>query len=183
MAEQNRETRKMAVYIPKGFKADFHMSGLQAFMIGFVTVDDAARVRGISGIDDELFMSFDNLTFRCQVGGSTNDGKPYGYSLEYKDVYSVGLREAERMVKMLRRIDKASESFPVHPETFGQYVSLMCAALKVNMVVQEPADSGRSHDDTMYTLWKLKDCQWLVDRRIAEFMEQHSEAMARAKSW
>ncbi len=174
--EKSKETRKIALMIGK-VKADYNY-GHQVFQYSLVIVDAAGKVRNCSDSDD-FSADFDDLTFRCQVSARTCEGEPYGFSCEYKDIYTLDLRRAERCVKMLRKIEKAGEKFPVHPETFGQFVALLCAALGITGAVQAPEDNRSTwHDETNYKHWKANDIQWLVDRQIADFMTEHGERLA-----
>ena len=123
-----------------------------------------------------------DLQFTCQASGDMNEAKPYGYGVRYGQVFSVELRDAERMYKMLKRVEKARESFPIQPETFGQFVQLMCQALGVKRVVKAGAGNGW-HSETEYTTWKPTEIQWLVDRRIGDFLTANKDAMAAAKRY
>ncbi len=176
MAEQDRATRELAVLIPEHIKQDFGY-GHQVFEYSVATVDANTRVRNCSDSDDAPFCAFADLTFRTQISGNFGDLKPYAFSLEYRGIHSLDLRRAESCIKMLRKIDKASEAFPVRPETFGQYVAMMAKALKITGALQTPENGGRWHDETQYIRWAAKDIQLLIDRQIGEFIEKHGEAM------
>ncbi len=174
------KTHAIALSVPNGIRADYHW-GTQAFEYGFVTVttEGNLEVRNPSDYDQD-FAPFCDLRFRCQSSGDMNDAKPYAYAIEYRGLSTVNLRDAERMLKMLKRIEKATKSFPVAPETFGQFVQLMCQALKVTHVVKDGKGNGW-HNETEHTTWKVSEIQWLIDRQISEFLEANKEAMLGAK--
>ena len=174
MTKQTNDTRIM-LFIPPSFKADYSYTGIQAFKFDFVTMDVTGKVRNPS-YEHECWA---NLQFRAQVSHQEGE-QPYGYSLAYSQVYSVELREAERMVKMLKKAEKADERFPVRPTSYGQYVQLMCSGLGVHGAVTPMTGNGRGYDDDTYQTWKLTEIQWLVDRRISEFLETNREHMRAA---
>jgi len=155
--------------------------GTQAFEFSIVTINGAGEVRNPSDYEPEQH-PYKDLEFRCQISPADHSKfKPYGFSCEYRHVYIVDLRNAEVMCKMLKRIDKASEKWVVRPETFGQYVSLVCQSINITDAVhaRDGTETGW-HNDTEYIYWKAKDIQYLVDRRIAEFVEAHQERMVLA---
>lgn len=167
--------RVIALMIPWQIKGDYDF-GTQAFGYSFATVNTADKVRNVS--DHGELAPFCGLAFRCQASAGMCDGKPYAYSVEFRDVHSVNLAEAERMAKMLKRIEKIERSFPVRPETFGQFVQLVCHGLKVSRVLKEGIKGGRSHDETEYSNWKPSEIQWLIDSQITEFLAAHGEKMS-----
>jgi hypothetical protein len=70
-----------------------------------------------------------------QDHGSTADGLPYGWSVEYRDVYSVNLERAEVMVKQLRKVNKGLADIEAnlgYAETFGSYLARVGQVLRVS---------------------------------------------------
>jgi hypothetical protein len=168
----------IALLVPNAIKADYSF-GTQSFEYGFVTVttEGTLQVRNTSSdYYSGRFGEFDDLRFRCQASGDMGDGKPYGYGIQYRGLHHVELRDAERMVKMLKKCSAVEKGFPVAPETFGQFVQLLCQGLKVTHVVKAGAGNGW-HDETEYTTWKVSEIQWLVDRQIGDFMEKNKAGM------
>ncbi len=171
--EKKEETRRMAVYVAP-IKADYNY-GSQVFEYSIVTVDAAGKVRNCSDTDP-FSADFDDLIFRCQVSRAISDGKPFAYSCEYRGIHSLDLTRAERCLKMLRKVAKASDKFPVRPESFGQYVQMMARALGITALVQHPKDGGSGwHDETNYITWKAKDIQYVIDAQITAFLAEHGE--------
>ncbi len=165
------EKEKLAVHVGH-VKADYNY-GSQVFEYGIVTIDAQSRVRNCSDLYPET-ADFYDLRFRCQVSKGIDELKPFAYSCEYRGVYSVGLREAERMIRVLRKIAKAEDKFLVRPTTFGQYVSMLARALGITEVVQDGQGNGW-HDETEHVFWKLSDCQYVIDAQIATFLAEHGE--------
>lgn len=59
--------------------------------------------------DREGLAQYANLSITAQRNCREGDNAWYGMSVEYRDVYSVSLRDAELMAKTLRRIGKSYE--------------------------------------------------------------------------
>lgn len=173
--------KKIAFRLPRQIAPDYSW-GTQSVQYVFVTVggeDGENAVRNPS--DYGKLAPYNNLKFRCQFSADMNEGKPYAYSLEYRDCGGIGLAEVERMAKMLKRIAKITGSFPVQPESFGQFVQLVCLGLKIDLVVKDGNGNGW-HTETEHQTWKVSEIQWLVDRQISEFYTEHKERMA-VKRW
>jgi hypothetical protein len=172
----------IALYLPKAFRPDFSGMGTQAFELDFVTVNDREQVRNCSNsYSDDTQAMFADLSFRCQASPDMNDGKPYAYDLCYRHVHTVDTGRCERMLKTLRRIDKAGEKFPVRPETFGQFVAMHCRALGVMKVARCTGDNGW-HNESSHQFWLANDIQWLVDGQVNEFLTANRDAMVQARA-
>ena len=89
----------------------------------------------------------------------------YGESAYYKSPYCVGLHEAERMAKMLKRIAKVEEKFPVRPATFGQWVVLLCAGLGVKRLCVTEKSRGWHHENS-HDFYPIAEAQRRVDDAI-----------------
>lgn len=161
-------------------KADYSYSDIQTyfFPIVLITPEDKIRNIGNSDWDEERKFAcpYADLQFRGQGHVEKQDSVPtYGWSLEYYDLYNVDLRQAERMVKMLRKIEKIE--FPVHPTSYGQYIQMACKAIGITHCVIVDSNRGSSsYDDQEYRIFPIKDAQILVDNLIHSFLEKHRVA-------
>ncbi len=171
----------IALHIRHEIKADYSY-GTQSFHLGFVTVEKAGPKQGSvrNPSSDGVFFAFQDLQFRCQASADMCEGKPYAYSIEYHDVGRVEARDAERMTAMFKRLQKIEASFPIRPETFGQYVALVCNGLGVDCAIRDMS-AGSWHNETEHQTWKGTDIQWLVDRQIDTFLTENATAMAAAR--
>jgi len=92
-----------------------------------------------------------------------NPGRSYGWAVEYRP-YSVSLYDAERMVKVLRRIDasmrRAADKYGDAP-TFGAYVARLADALGASIVGPAPAAWG-----TRYRTYTGRDAAAWIDGRV-----------------
>jgi hypothetical protein len=178
----DKHTNTKLMLLVDDIKPDFSSIGIQTFEFQFVQVTDVNgknQVRNCSGYDSP-YRAFDDLGFRAQaqVTGDANRrdaGAPYAYSLCYRSVYTVDFEECTRMMKMLTKIRKMV--LPVNAETLGQYIQMYCLALKVDGAVQQGKEHGTAqwgYDAHSWITWKTTEIQWLVDRRVGEFMEKHA---------
>ena len=86
-----------------------------------------------------------HLCFRAQWERNDKARGVYGYSLQLDVQDSIErVEDAQALVDIMKRIEKSREKFFVTPNTFGQYVALMCAGLGVKKFVYptEEKDSG-----------------------------------------
>ncbi len=174
---ESKDAVKIALHVSRRIKADYSYR-TQTFEYAFVTAE-GSKVRNPSD-SYSAQTPFCSLTFYCQASADMNEGKPYAWSLEYRDVGTVDLSRCESMLKTLKAIAKAESKFPVRPETFGQFVALHCAALKVTLAVQDQSE-GNWHNETEHTFWKASDIQWLVDRQVTDFLTANADGMLQAK--
>ncbi len=166
---------KIALYIRNAIKPDYSF-GTQGFEYGFVTVNEKGEVRNPSDYGEQA--AFTDLQCRCQASSDMCDGKPYAYHTEYHGVTSVNQSGAERMLKTFKRLTKIISGFQVQPETFGQYVQLICIGLKIDAVMKAGKGAGGWHSETEHTTWKVSEIQWLIDTQVNDFLKEHTAAMA-----
>lgn len=98
----------------------------------------------------------------------------------YSQVHHVDRRRAEHMVKMLRKIERAEQGLPIRPQTYGQYVQLMCQALGVQKAAYLVGNGAGWHDENEYTIRDIRDIGGNIDGRIAEFLAQQRGTTAAA---
>lgn len=104
----------------------------------------------------------------------TENGKPkneiYGFSLEYRQVYSLDLEEAEWMVKTLRRahrIMKNLEGQFGHPTTFGQYCQRVAHVFKVKEIYVTNLGYGSAYDSRKHIIYGIDN----IDGAIWQAMQ------------
>ena len=114
---------------------------------------------------DDLSLEVADLAARCQIDGRT--GSPsYGWSVEYRNLYSVDLGAATRILKTLqtiaRRMDRMAER-EGQPQSFGQFVNRFMRAIGATAII----DSGKTE-----TQWTLRDAAFIVDTKVAHLRDQ-----------
>lgn len=130
----------------------------------FVVIDQDGRIKnGIDGWTNDLIARAQWNLDKLSPDVRTSDVRTYGWELEYRAPFTVDLRRAETMLKMLRRIAKADASLPVRATTFGQWVVLMCRALGVKDFVMAKSDGGWSYDENQHCCGNIVDAQGWID--------------------
>jgi hypothetical protein len=107
---------------------------------------------------------FRHLQFRAQWERDDKNKGVYGYklSLHIDDTFEYS-EDAQALVDILKRVEKARQNLLVYPATFGQYVTLMCNALGVKRFVYptEPREEKR---------WSSLDNYYHVSSKADEFL-------------
>ena len=140
-------------------------SGYGRFELNIVRIVEDGKIRNPSTGD-----SFDDLEFSCQWDQGKQEDRTYAWSVTYRDVYRVDYANAERMLKMLKRVRKIEEKLVVRPTTFGQFVTLIAQKLGINQVKKESRRSAASmsYDDNDYSSFAIKEAQSLIDSLIED---------------
>ena len=121
---------------------------------------------------DRLIRALENLEVSCQ---GNNDDKPHGvyaWEVKYRDVYSVELAEAERMVWLLKRIDKRLERFgeTEGPSlTFGQFAGRIARACEAEFFCLKTDDATVGYDESEYRLMPLGEGVGTIDHLISKW--------------
>ncbi len=87
----------------------------------------------------------DGLIINSQGGNDSQPRRLYAQQCEYRDVYSVELRDAEKMFCVLRHIEKRLEKRKEeegHPATFGQYCGRVAKALGIKQILVPKTDEN-----------------------------------------
>lgn len=142
------------------------------FNVYVVELQHNKGVRRVRGVGSDS--AFDNMAFHVQWDTEGCHSTPlehtYGWQVRYRDVYSVDLSDAERMVQTLRKAAKAYAALTVKPVTFGQYVAMLANALGIHGALTESKQGNGSHyyDDNIYLEHNLADAAEIIDRVILQ---------------
>lgn len=101
---------------------------------------------------------------------SNDEERAWGWGVDYRQVYRVELEQAEKMVKVLRKVkrglDKATEQFGYSPD-FHSYMTRIAHILGVkHFVVQADENSRRGgmYDESQWRFLTAPAAQsWLLD--------------------
>ena len=131
-------------------------------LVRIVAVGEDRKIR--NAIDTE----FDNLALYCQWTDGLNDGKPFAFTVEYRDVYSVDASRAKRMVKLFRKLERVEKNMVVQPTTFGQFCVLMARGLGLTELVKrvDGQDKYVGMDEGDYRHFSLTEAQYVIDQAI-----------------
>jgi hypothetical protein len=78
---------------------------------------------------------FNGLVFACQWSENNPMEATYGWNSFYHEVWRIEHADAERMVKMLRKVKRVCASASV--ASFGEYVAFVGGALKIKRAFKE----------------------------------------------
>ena len=157
------DATEYAIFIdPKAVKLRDHFGGLE---ISIVRIIEHGAVRN-PGADDP----FDNLVFSAQWDRDDQSEHTYGWDVRYRDIYSVEKNDAERMVKMFRRLERINERFPVRPTSFGQYVSLTASGLGIKTARLRRKNSlfTSNYSEMEFQTWTIQEAAGIIDGLISE---------------
>lgn len=120
---------------------------------------------------------FEDLAIRCYV--SWYDGKfaAQQFSVEYKNVYSVDMNCVKILFAGLQRVQKTIDSFPVRPESFGQFVCLLATGLGVKEMIRKSPHAERqgrssSYSDYQWQVLAIASAQRIIDELLDAAKEQ-----------
>jgi hypothetical protein len=79
--------------------------------------------------------SFNGLVFLCQWDENRPHQPTYSWKTLYREVWKIERADAEKMFKMLRKVNRLSSSKSAR--TFGEYVAFVAKALKIKLALRE----------------------------------------------
>jgi hypothetical protein len=79
--------------------------------------------------------SFNGLVFACQWDENNPHQPTYSWKTFYREVWKIEHADAEKIAKMLRKVNRISSSASVG--TFGEYVAFVAKALKIKLALRE----------------------------------------------
>lgn len=126
--------------------------------------------------------SFHDFCFRAWISWATYTGRGQTFSAEqwemlFKDCYSVGLKEAERMLKLLKKAQKIQDAFTVRPTTFGEFVVAMSKAFKVKHFIKlEGRDRGSFYSDNRYSIHPIEEANAEISQHILDVQKRFASS-------
>ncbi len=130
--------------------------------------------RNPSDTDDDV-AGFADLF--CTGYAASKDGQgSFGWDVEYRHVYSIKARQAERMAKTLKAIDKKLTAMYQQEgscATFGEYANRFARAIGADVLVLWKGDSSNYDDDGCVT-FRNGEMRGMIDYKIAEFHRKHN---------
>ena len=79
--------------------------------------------------------SFNGLVFACQWDENNAHQPTYSWKTLYREVWKIERADAEKMFKMLRKVNRLGSSKSAG--TFGEYVAVVAKALKIKLALRE----------------------------------------------
>jgi hypothetical protein len=138
MTKEKIEFKNVALYVnPQAIDLS-NSSGTPfgVWQVGFVDISKGTNYLQYWDRYSHTGRRFRHLKFRAQWERDDKKKGVYGQrlSLHIDDSFE-HWEDAQALVDILKRVEKARQSFLVQPTTFGQYVTLMCDALGVKQYV------------------------------------------------
>jgi hypothetical protein len=116
---------------PNDYGSDLRCLRFRAYP---VRINEAGEIRNFSsGSYDHSPLA--DLVISAQADSSA-PVRPYGFSVEYRNIYSLDLRQAEANVKLLRKLDKGLEKLQAefgYAETYATFVARVGKVLGVKL--------------------------------------------------
>jgi len=111
---------------------------------------------------------FNGLVFACQWNENNPTEPTNSWKAFYHEVWKVEHADAERMVKMLRKLNRISSSASV--TSFGQYVAFVASALKIKLALKESkhATGVPSYKFNEYVHIEPSEVAGVIDAVVAE---------------
>lgn len=171
MTEKQKPELELAVLIePVELKGYDHRDESTFWKLRFVTVSTDGKVRNpSSSFGSEPYAAFDSLFIRSYLSWRTGKLDSYqSHEVLYDGDSNIGLRDAERMVKQLKRVEKIISRFIVRPETFGQYVALLSQGFGIKRYVEVEGRSSGWHNENSHRFGAIKDVAARIDWLLQE---------------
>jgi hypothetical protein len=145
--------------------------------------------KGIDALDypdkwDATGRLFKDLTVRVQWSREDNVTlRTYAWQFYFDDARVEDVQTAESHLAMMKRIDKARQSMVISPNTFGQFLTLMCLGIGVKTFLtkgeRKDNPGWRSLADHYYIGHTVDNyLATLVDHEIARHYYPKPEAMS-----
>ena len=113
---------------------------------------------------------FDDLGIRCHFSWFDGRFVATSFYTEYRQVYSIDLRVLETLTKGLKKVAKIVASFPIQPESFGQYVCLLAAGFGVKECVRKYGGLGNRcssyYLDHTWQVLPISSAQRIIDEEL-----------------
>lgn len=121
-----------------------------------------------------------NLRVTSQGNQDASPRRLYGFDVEYRDVFAIDRRSAERMAKTLKTIEtrmaKLADKFG-HPATFGQYLARVANAIGAKFTVHTVGKAKHwSYAENEHRILDLAAGISYVDGLVREWAEPRQEA-------
>jgi hypothetical protein len=97
----------------------------------------AVRIVHVDGekISPPMDASFNGLVLACQWDENDPDQPTYAWKTFYREVWKIEHADAEKMIKMLRKVKRISTT--ASARSFGEYVAVVARALKIKRALRE----------------------------------------------
>jgi hypothetical protein len=184
---KTKDTTRLGLYVNEQKDGDYYHLTASVVRIGLDAYEqrlaDAGQNHGsatantIRNASGELMRGLwlKDLEVRSQGEMHATPRRLYGWSVEYRNVFSVELREAERMAKTLKtihaRMEKADQTYG-RPATFGAYLARVAVAIGADTFIRpDGPQRGWSYAENGQRVMSIGDGVYHIDRMIQKWAE------------
>ena len=122
-----------------------------------------------------------DLVIRAQYDSATGERGPYGWSVEYRDVFCVDLARADAMFKLLRKVNRGLEKLRNewgYPESFAQYATRVAKILGITTFGWQRAGGSGLYDDNEYHWTDADGLRYRINELVAEHDKAREQVTA-----
>lgn len=179
-AKQKMDMSQLYLYVQENKSRDYYH--IDVTVVAYDHKQKALLQQHDYPIPPEL-RAFKGFRIICQGTNDEREQGVYGQRYSFRDVYEIGLEEAETMADILRRAKKGLDAYEKeygYSRTYGQFVGIIAKALGFDYFLfdREPTDYNDSHfsmDDRRYAITK-------IDRMITQWQEAGKMEMTVAEN-
>lgn len=136
---------------------------------------EEGKVRNISSLGRYDHEALADL--RIEAQGHLSEGRVYGWSVEYRDVFTVNAERAEVMAKTLRKVNRGLEKLEReqgYPANFAQYLARVAKILGIRTYGYNasPQPNGWSHDQQEYRWVDVNGIDYYIGSQINKLAEK-----------
>jgi hypothetical protein len=177
------EMSKISLFINPQ-RMDKSSGDIHVWELSFVTRNEKGEVRNLDSYTRTTRM-FGDLEFRAQWNINYADREVYGQDLLLTGCRIKSVSEAQELLDVMKLVEKARASFAIQPTSFGQFVVLMCQALKIKTAVvsgnRERRTGFGGYDDYDYRHLAMdSEVQRLIDTTITATFPQVAQSRGMA---
>jgi len=147
------------------------------YELQFCVIDDKEKGK-IRNVGSDKWSDLRDLHFRLWISWSGGIFSNTSYEMAYSRPYKVDLERAELMVKTLRKINNIVKrsAEPGTAKTFGEFVTLVCAGLKIKNFVERLSPCRGWHADNDYRIADISGLAACVDGYVQMVKQENIPA-------
>ena len=165
------------LYLVKSCNSSIH--DMLEVRMQFIKVLQDQSIKNFNGDDDLVNGIFlDDLEVSTYV--HANGHIPGSFDVEYRSIYLLDLRLAEKMVKSLRKIDshlKRMRNQFGRPTTFGQFVARVGQVTKTKFLVFQSEGTSSDYRNNRYRFLEVGLGVDKIDQEVGIWAETEREKM------
>jgi len=178
MREEKKAAPRLVVYLSK-WKPEQYDTDSSCYRIHILYVEEDGKPRNCSRSGEYHAPGtgmFEDFEMSCHMTWRDGQFTASSFETRYHGYMYVELKDAEVMLKTLKRAAKISDAFPVRPQTFGQYVALMASGFGVKECCKESHESNTGfYTDSEWLYLPLHYAQGWIDEEIESIRKARLE--------